>query len=64
MTEKYIPGATRSAARQRLQHEITTQLQIRLVKMIRACTPLPSGSQAWLCLGVQDDPPSEDMSDL
>ncbi|MFM7987326.1 MAG: hypothetical protein ACKPKO_49235, partial [Candidatus Fonsibacter sp.] len=54
--EKYVPNARKSDVRERLQHEITTQLQIRLVKVIRACIPPPAGQQAWLCLG--EDPES------
>ena len=57
--EKYIPGANKKQVRERLRHEITTQLQTRIVKMIRACVPPPTGQQAWLCLGDTDS--SEDL---
>ena len=51
--EKYIPGSNKKV-RERLRHEITTQLQSRIVSMIRACIPPPTGQQAWLCLGDSD----------
>ena len=52
--EKYLPGASKKEVRERLRHENTTQLQTRIVKMIRACVPPPTGQQAWLCLGDSD----------
>ena len=53
--EKYLPGAQKKDVRERLRHEITTQLQTRIVKMIRTCIPPPQGQQAWLCLGSDED---------
>ena len=53
--EKYLPGALKKDVRERLRHEITTQLQTRIVKMIRTCIPPPQGQQAWLCLGSDED---------
>ena len=38
-SDKYIPHSRKTEVRERLQHEITDQLQIRIVKMIRACIP-------------------------
>ncbi|MFM7988988.1 MAG: hypothetical protein ACKPKO_57715, partial [Candidatus Fonsibacter sp.] len=49
--DKYLPNARKTEVRERLQHEITTQLHIRIVNMIRACLPPSAGQQAWLCLG-------------
>ena len=63
--EKYLPNANKKEVRVRLRHEITTQLQARIVKMIRACVPPPSGQPAWLRLGESDttqDSPHYDSS--
>ena len=59
--EKYLPGAQKKDVRERLRHEITTQLQVGIVKMIRTCISPPQGQQAWLCLGSDDDPDSYDV---
>ena len=62
-TEKYIPGARKKEVRERLRHEITTHPQARIVNMIRACTPPPTGQQAWLCLGESDSSPGSIHTD-
>ena len=63
-TEKYVPGATKSTARQRLQHEFATQLQMCNDKMIRACVPPSTGHQAGLRLELHDNTPTQTMNDL
>ena len=41
--EQCLPGAQKKDVRERLRHEITTQLQVRIVKIIRTCIPPPQG---------------------
>ena len=56
LTHKYIPGTNKTDVRKRLTHEISVHCQIRIVNMINACIPPPSGQAAWICLGQDNNP--------
>ena len=48
MTYKRQPGTDKTEILKRLTHEISVQCQTRLVNMIHACSPRPSGQAAWI----------------